>query len=123
MGAHVRGPGPEHVGGLDHRLAVDPHRRQGVEALAAQEHALVGEQRIVDLELAAVGPVGLADPVAGRLVIAPVQVAQAAGGEQVQVHAARHGGGKFLLVGFTVDAPFAAEIEIPHRRPPRGGGC
>jgi hypothetical protein len=111
---HIELPRPVHVVGPAHLAAVHPHRGQGVEPVAAQQHALAAQHGRRHLEIAAINPAGRANPLHGCLLVAVERVGDPAGSEQVGVDAARHPGWNRGGVTRLGHAPGAVETEAMH---------
>ena len=86
---HVEAIGPVLVLGAAERRLVEC---DGGESVDAVEHEVGPPIVGFGVELEAVGPRRLADPLNGELVSIDVWVVDQAGGEEVEVHAARHRG-------------------------------
>ena len=92
QGLHVELPGAVHVVRHAGQLAVDLHRRQGVQALAAQIHPLAAKQVLAHLKGPGVAEIVLHPFEGFHLVVPPEGVLDLSRREQIAVHAARHSG-------------------------------
>ena len=71
-------------------MAVEAHFGQGVQPIADQEDLVLGQERRVCAEGAAILPVALGDPLDVLLIVRCERVGDAAQGQQIGVDAAGH---------------------------------
>ena len=113
--AEIEAPAAVHVVGVPDHLAVDHHRRQRVEPVAAQHD--IGLRRASGrVELPLVDPSLAADPLQIRLMVAQEGVGNEARRHQVGVDAAGHAGRHPLLLRHRAYPPAPVEVDQLHLR-------
>jgi hypothetical protein len=113
--AEIEAPAAVHVVGVPDHLAVDHHRRQRVEPVAAQHD--IGLRRASGrVELPLVDPSLAADPLQIRLMVAQEGVGNEARRHQVGVDAAGHAGRHPLLLRHRAYPPAPIEVDQLHLR-------